>query len=148
MTTDNDALPKAVRDALKWAFGIIQKYFMKSVVLGLVACMGWVFAQGKAAVKAAGSDIAVEAVKPVLDSFKVEVDTLKHAVKALEAQVGDLRVQQEKDRLIQNNFFGAMMQVIPGLKSEVRKLGDQNINASLKKVENDTLLENLSEIKP
>jgi hypothetical protein len=82
----------------------------------------------------------METVKPSMDSVRTQIDTLK-------SQVMDLQAEQDKAARVQQEFFGAMMEVIPGLKKAVQDRGKQNAEVVTKKAETETLLNNLTEIK-
>ncbi len=124
----------------------------KMVLTILTGAVTLLWAKGtdtlKTMAKTEGGKIAIEAVKPTLDSFKVVVDTLKSQVVQLKGQVDTLQAAQDKQGRIQQEFFGAMMDVIPGLKKSVQDRGKQNSAVVIKKAETNQLLENLTEIKP
>lgn len=131
-----------------WKTTLLRDWPSRLVLTVLIGFAGLVWAQGKTVVKAEGGKIAIEAVKPTLDSFKVQVDTLKGQVKQLQGQVQDLQEGQEKQGRIQQEFFGAMMDAIPGLKKSVQDRGKQNADVVNKKAETEKLLDNLTEKKP
>jgi hypothetical protein len=121
----------------------IRSFFLKDwpsrlILAILTAFSAFVYAHGKDAIKAEGQKIVIETVKPGMDSLKAQVDTLKE-------KVADLKAEQEKQGRVQQEFFGAMMDVIPGLKKSVKDLGKQNSEVSIKKAETEKLLGNLTE---
>lgn len=140
------------RDTAYWKRVLTKDWPTRMVLTILTGAVALLWAKGtdtlKAMAKTEGGEIAIEAVKPSLDSLKGVVDTLKGQVVQLKGLVDTLQATQDKQGRTQQEFFGAMMNVIPGLKREVQNLGEQNLSVERKKAENETLLKNLTEIKP
>jgi cell division protein FtsB len=134
-------MTRAPKDIAYWKSMVLRDWPSRAVLALLTVFCGYVWTHGRDTIKVEGQKLVLETVKPGMDSLKAQVDTLK-------AQVSDLKAEQEKQGRVQQEFFGAMMEVIPGLKKSVQDLGKQNASVATKKAENQTLLDNLTEIKP
>ncbi len=132
--------PRQPKDAAYWKRLVTKDWPSRGVLTLLTLSMTWILAHGRDTVKAEAKVMVLEFVKPSVDSLKDQVDTLK-------AQVSELKDEQEKQGRVQQEFFGAMMDVIPGLKKSVQDRGKQNAEVVNKKAETETLLNNLTEIK-
>lgn len=124
-----------------WKQKILHDWPSRLVLTVLTGAMAFAYTYGADTVKQSGKAMVIETVKPGMDSLKVQVDTLK-------AQVSSLKAEQEKQGRVQQEFFGAMMDAIPGLKKSVEDRGKQNIEVIIKKAETEKLLNNLTEVQP
>jgi hypothetical protein len=128
------------KDFAYWKTTILRDWPSRLLLTVLTVSSAYVWTHGKDTVKAEGQRLVMETVKPSMDSVRTQIDTLK-------SQVMDLQAEQDKAARVQQEFFGAMMEVIPGLKKAVQDRGKQNAEVVTKKAETETLLNNLTEIK-
>lgn len=128
------------KDLAYWKTTLLRDWPSRAVLTILTAAVAFIYAHGKDTLKAEGKKMVIETVRPGMDSLKAQVDTLKE-------QVVDLKAEQEKQGRVQQEFFGAMMDVIPGLKKSVEDRGKQNTEVIIKKAETEKLLNNLTETK-
>lgn len=129
------------KDAAYWKSMVLRDWPSRAILTILTVFCGYVWTHGKDTIKVEGQKLVLETVKPGMDSLKTQVETLK-------IQLGDVKAEQEKQGRVQQEFFGAMMDVVPGLKKSVQDRGKQNAEVVTKKAETETLLNNLTEIKP
>lgn len=126
---------------IAWASILLKDWPQKMMITILTAFAAYAWTQGKAIISSEGQKLVLETVRPAMDSLKTQVDTLKKTVERLQNE-------QEKAGRVQQEFFGAMMEVNPALKKAVEYRGKQNTEVVKKKKETEELLTNLTEIKP
>lgn len=124
-----------------WREKFLRDWPSRLLMTALTAAVIFLWTHGVEAVKAEGKTMVISTVKPSIDSMKNRVDTLS-------LKVAELQAQQEKMLRVQQEFFGAMMEVIPGLKKSVQARGEQNSEVILKKAETERLLDKLTEANP
>jgi len=124
------ALPRSREE---WKSAILHQLWVKVSVAVLMTCCGYILAQGKSVIRHDAQAMIMDTVRPSLDSLRAKVDTLAK--------------QEAQSQAIQREFFGAMMEVVPGLKKAVQDRGKQNDAVEVKKAETETLLRNLTKPK-
>jgi hypothetical protein len=134
-------MARPTKDWPYWKALVLRDWPSRLILTALVGFCGFVWAHGKDAITGEGQKLVLETVRPSMDSMRTQIDTLK-------TQVKDLQAEQDKSARVQQEFFGAMMEAIPGLKKAVQDRGKQNAEVVTKKAETETLLNNLTEIKP
>lgn len=128
-------MPRTKED---WWNAVLHQLWMKVALAILSGGLVYVLAQGKTTLKREAQIVIMDTVKPSLDSMKMKIDTLSTRCAALARNV-----QETQD--VQREFFGAMMEVVPGLKKAVQDRGKQNETVEIKKAETDKLLHKLTE---
>lgn len=130
-------MPKTTEE---WMTALKKDWPSRMVLTCLTAFAAFAWTHGK-------ETFTSEAQRMVIDTMKPTIDSMTASRNALGIRVDTLQATVDKQGRIQQEFFGAMMDAIPGLKQAVEARGQTNRRVVEKKAETDTLLTNLTKQK-
>ncbi len=134
-------IPRTKED---WKDAVLHQLWVKVSIVVLTAIIGFAVAQSRSVIKAETKAFVMDTVRPALDSIRQQMDTLKVNQDRLQKSINEAKAQQAQTKIVQEQFFGALMDAVPAIKKSVQERGKQTEAAEAKKAESKKLLQKLT----